>query len=290
MQQILLTTAFLLILYRLFNPSHVIEGLDTTSITADVDAVQNLSNIAASLLAGGITVPGNMKVLGNIDISTNIDVGGKISTKTSLNMNRKPIYLREPGESYHSVTFDSAADGTKISGYAGGKLSTVNGDIAKWNNNGLSMVNGGVFIPTGPMVSAESSVKDKKTLNGQGVYLGWNMNVGQGETDIINNKGGGPGGIFFEQFKADNTYDKQLGKFDGEGNFSAAGKITAANQLCIGGTCINEDKLKMLNSDKWFNLKIPAAGEHCYDLGQLFRNISYKDCGDKWAKAKMVAN
>lgn len=290
MQQILLTTAFLLILYRLFNPSHVIEGLDTTSITADVDAVQNLSNIAASLLAGGITVPGNMKVLGNIDISTNIDVDGKISTKTSLNMNRKPIYLREPGESYHSVTFDSVADGTKISGYAGGKLSTVKGDIAKWNNNGLSMVNGGVFIPTGPMVSAESSVKDKKTLNGQGVYLGWNMNVGQGETDIINNKGGGPGGIFFEQFKADNTYDKQLGKFDGEGNFSAAGKITAANQLCIGGTCINEDHIKVLTGAKWFNIKKGSANGECIDISSIATKTKDGGCSSNFAKGILVPN
>ena len=281
MRQILLTIAFMLILYRLFNRSHILEGLDT-SVNADIDAIQNLSNIAATLLAGGITVPGNMKVTGNVDVSTNLNVTGdvslskdlkvagkisKISSGSDVNLNNYSLYLRETGDNNHQIQFSGDVDGPLIKGFGGGKLSTAAADIAKWDNSGLSLVNGGVFMPTGPMV------KDNKTLKGQGVYLGWNKSGGQGETNIINNRGSGPGGISFDQYNNDNTFLKELGRFDGDGRFYA-------NALCIGGTCIGETELRVLMGYNYFQLMDQTSPGRCRDMG----GNGHKDCGDYWAR------
>ena len=163
------------------------------------------------------------KRLGSFDGSGNFNVTGKIYSGNDSYLNNYSLYLRREGDTNHQIQYSGDVDGPKIRGYGGGKLSTASADIAKWSNNGLSLVNGSVFIPGGPMID-----KDKKTLNSQGAYIGWNMNVGQGETNIINNRGGGPGGIYFDQYNSDNTYDKRLGSFDGSGNFNVTGKITSS--------------------------------------------------------------
>ncbi len=68
---------------------------------------------------------------------------------------------------------------------------------------------------------------------GQGAYIGWNYNAGQGETDFMNNKGGGGGGFNFYN-GAGSTWT-EIAEIDGTGNLTVANRIslTPSNRLII---------------------------------------------------------
>jgi microcystin-dependent protein len=59
----------------------------TTGYQADIEAIRNLSSIATTLMAGGITVPGNLNVTGNINTTGNINLlpSGMIIAYTGTN-------------------------------------------------------------------------------------------------------------------------------------------------------------------------------------------------------------
>ncbi|WP_223509988.1 phage tail protein [Rahnella sp. GSA61A] len=61
--------------------------------------------------------------------------------------------------------------------------------------------------------------------NGQGTYLGWNESGGQGESNFVNNKGGGVGGFLFRTVNQANSVQTGYVRISGTGDLSAQGNF-----------------------------------------------------------------
>jgi hypothetical protein len=59
----------------------------------------------------------------------------------------------------------------------------------------------------------------------QGTFIGWNETGGQGESDFVNNRGGGVGGFRFRTVNSNNTVQSGYVNFTGTGDISAQGNI-----------------------------------------------------------------
>lgn len=59
----------------------------------------------------------------------------------------------------------------------------------------------------------------------QGTFIGWNETGGQGESDFVNNRGGGVGGFHFRTVNSNNTVQSGYVNFTGTGDISAQGNI-----------------------------------------------------------------
>ncbi|WP_208950161.1 phage tail protein [Rahnella sp. ChDrAdgB13] len=59
----------------------------------------------------------------------------------------------------------------------------------------------------------------------QGTFIGWNETGGQGESDFINNRGGGVGGFHFRTVNSNNSEQSGYINFSGTGDISAQGDI-----------------------------------------------------------------
>jgi hypothetical protein len=60
---------------------------------------------------------------------------------------------------------------------------------------------------------------------GQGTYVGWNESGGQGESNFINNKGGGVGGFVFRIVNQANSAQTGYVRTSGTGDISAQGNF-----------------------------------------------------------------
>ncbi|WP_454834398.1 phage tail-collar fiber domain-containing protein [Rahnella aceris] len=61
----------------------------------------------------------------------------------------------------------------------------------------------------------------------QGTFIGWNETNGQGESNFINNRGGGVGGFAFRTVNSNNTQQTGYVRFNGVGDLNAQGNISA---------------------------------------------------------------
>jgi len=64
----------------------------------------------------------------------------------------------------------------------------------------------------------------------QGTFVGWNDSGGQGESDFVNNRGGGVGGFHFRTVNSDNTVQTGTVEFSGTGDVNSSGQISEAGQ------------------------------------------------------------
>ena len=53
---------------------------------ADVEAIRNLSNVAAQLQAGGLTIPGDVTIKGKLNVSSDINTTGNLLVNGNFNM------------------------------------------------------------------------------------------------------------------------------------------------------------------------------------------------------------
>lgn len=65
---------------------------------------------------------------------------------------------------------------------------------------------------------------------GQGTYIGWNESNGQGESNLVNNKGGGSGGFNFRIVNANNSVQTGQVIISGTGNLNTSGTLSEAGQ------------------------------------------------------------
>jgi hypothetical protein len=65
--------------------------------------------------------------------------------------------------------------------------------------------------------------------NGQGSYVSWNESGGQGETNFINNHGGGIGGFTFRSVNANNTVQSMTIQFDSGGSIHATSFVQSSD-------------------------------------------------------------
>jgi len=76
--------------------------------------------------------------------------------------------------------------------------------------------------------------------SGQGAYLGWNASLGVGETDFLNDKGGGTGGWSWRQWNGSAwvqvAFLDQNGAFTADNNVTAGASVLSASSLGAGTT------------------------------------------------------
>jgi hypothetical protein len=90
-------------------------------------------------------------------------------------------------------------------------------------SGGLSATNG-TF--SGNVTSNSLQATTFKTINSQGAHLQWNRNAGDGRTYLINQKGGGAGGISFGESTTGNVYTENMA-LSAAGNLTVVGAVTA---------------------------------------------------------------
>jgi hypothetical protein len=98
--------------------------------------------------------------------------------------------------------------------------------------------------------------------SGQGAYLSWNRSEGQGKTDFINNRGGGPGG--FDWWNGNESGYTQLMYLDSNGVLSAIGgfngNATTATSLQTARTINGVSFNGTANITIADNTKLPLTG------------------------------
>lgn len=95
----------------------------------------------------------------------------------------------------------------------------------------LNADNVGAFPRTGGDVNGGVTANFLRAItlpqpgNGQGTYLGWNESNGQGESNFVNNKGGGVGGFVFRTVNANNSVQTGYVRISGTGDLSTQGNL-----------------------------------------------------------------
>ncbi len=98
---------------------------------------------------------------------------------------------------------------------------------------GLNADNVGAFPRVGGDVNGRVTANYLRAItiphpgDGQGTYLGWNESGGQGESDFVNNRGGGVGGFLFRTVNQANSVQTGFVRFTGTGDLATQGSISA---------------------------------------------------------------
>ncbi|MGP6442054.1 phage tail-collar fiber domain-containing protein [Rahnella aceris] len=98
---------------------------------------------------------------------------------------------------------------------------------------GLNADNVGAFPRAGGDVNGRVTANYLRAItiphpgDGQGTYLGWNESGGQGESDFVNNRGGGVGGFLFRTVNQANSVQTGFVRFTGTGDLATQGSISA---------------------------------------------------------------
>jgi len=117
-------------------------------------------------------------------------------------------------------------------------------------------------------------------VNSQGAWIDWNANVGSGATNILNQKGGGAGGIGFGEVDASNN--RTINMFlNGLGNLGIGtttpsqkldviGNVNAFGAIISGGVYANKNSVKYRRSDNtsfFFDSSLNYGLQYLYCYG-----------------------
>lgn len=175
---------------------------------------------------GTISPSQKLHVQGNVVIS-----GASYINETYIN--DAPLYLRGSGDFNHGLVMNTTVDGPWLFGNGGGTIGSKTGvnNIISWKSTGRVGING-VTDPTQVLdVNGGLVVRSNGTVSNQGAYLLWNRSGGDGETWILNQKGGGGAysGIRFGSVTTSNVVT-EFGRFEENGYF-AFGSFHPAHPL-----------------------------------------------------------
>jgi len=127
----------------------------------------------------------------------------------------------------------------KITSPAAAALDVSQGGSAGTAGTSLLRVQGtgqvgiGVASPTQTLdVNGGILARSTSAISQQGAYLQWNRTGGQGETWLLNQQGGGPGGIYFGKSDGSNNAT-EWARFDGNGNLGLG--TTPGQKLDVNG-------------------------------------------------------
>jgi len=101
---------------------------------------------------------------------------------------------------------------------------------------GLNADNVGAFPRAGGDVNGRVTANYLRAItipqpgDGQGTYLGWNESGGQGESNFVNNKGGGVGGFKFRIVNQGNTVQTGEMTLSGNGDSNTSGTVNEMGQ------------------------------------------------------------
>jgi hypothetical protein len=126
---------------------------------------------------------------------------------------------------------------TSLSGYGGVNLVTADSTrlrVADGGNIGINTLNPVERLHIIGRVRANDLMSSSaNSIATEGAYLQWNASSNDGETRIVNQKGGGVGGIRFGSSTTSNVFT-EWGRFDQNGNVGI-GTTTASEKLTVSG-------------------------------------------------------
>ena len=170
------------------------------------------SNVNINIVNGNVTtsVGGTANVL--VVTSTGANIAGTLNTGTgniTTTGNVSAGYLLGNGSQLTGITAASATTAGTVTTNAQPNITSV-GTLTSLTVNGL-----GSFYGT---LAAQNS----PTVNTQGAWIGWNQSGSTGETNFINQQGGGAGGFNWQSSTTLNARTTLA-------TLTAAGTFTAAN-------------------------------------------------------------
>jgi hypothetical protein len=199
-------------------------GIKFNHSTKDVGLIQ-MRTVDTLKQNGGMS----FKVIKNNALQTLFYVDyDEVGCLNSLNLNLNKIRNLDGGTNVYDAVNKGQLDLKSDTTYVNTQLATkVNksGDTMTGNltlNENLSVVK--------KINASHIQLVSGANANSQGCWIDWNFNVGDGRTNILNQKGGGTGGIAFGEVSQTNvrTYNMIL---DGNGNLSVAGTINRSSWL-----------------------------------------------------------
>jgi len=78
-----------------------------------------------------------------------VTLTGRTNLTGDVDLNRKRIRLRDPGDNNHSLAYNSDIDGPELTGWKGGALGTTEGranKVLQWNKDGTVQINGNIKV------------------------------------------------------------------------------------------------------------------------------------------------
>jgi hypothetical protein len=213
----------------------------TTGLT--IASTGAVATAGALSTGGALTVAGALKAnglagTGSRPVTVAADGTLAAGTNPQLSISNSTISLTNGG----SVTVPSSADNlgnhtaTTNVGLNGNWLSNAPG-----NANGLRVDNSGnvgvgVGVPTQKLdVDGGILARSNSAISNQGAYLQWNRSGSEGETWLLNQQGGGGGGIRFGSATTANVAT-EWARFDGNGNLGlGTGGANPTQKLDVRG-------------------------------------------------------
>ncbi|MBO2007725.1 hypothetical protein [Hymenobacter negativus] len=225
-------------------------GLDYSSRLMSQSGTLNLYSVGSTTL----------KVNGTSYLTGNVGIGTAASATLKLDVNGNA-----------NVSGNSTVGGSSSVGssYVAGN-STVTGNSTVAGNsyvNGSSIVDANLGVGTSSPaarldVDGGILARSAGRISNQGAHLQWNRSNGTGETWLINQNGGGPGGIYFGQSNnvtsGSNTIT-EWARFDSNGNLGI-GAPSAGPRLFVSGAICATGGLNCTSDGRYKRDVVPVQG------------------------------
>lgn len=200
-----------------------------------LDSSGNLG-IGTSAPSSILDVNGDVRFRGNLILMPTSMPGGEINiTFADPDNGTQPMYIKYYDNGNPTINIEGGKLGIGRSNPS--YTLDVQGDINTASN---LRINGTVRIDSSGGASFSSTyVNDLRvganaSISQQGIYLHWNRSGNLGEGWLINQRGGGTGGLCFASSELNNTVTEHA-RFDNNGNFGI-GKTDPAHKLEVNGT------------------------------------------------------
>ncbi|MBU2087481.1 MAG: tail fiber domain-containing protein [Gammaproteobacteria bacterium] len=192
----------------------------------------NLSVVGSVTANGGITSNGAVNV-NNSAITFNNVLGNKLNLYSGfgfgINGDNLTAYVPGAGQRF-SLRTGGNFNGAEVFTVTGGGLITSTGGISTTTGSFSGALTGTTATFSGNTTVDSLFVRGSQAIATQGSYLQWNRDGGSGRTFLVNQRGGGGGGISFGEVTTGNVYTENM-TLSSTGNLVSAGSITANGGL-----------------------------------------------------------
>jgi len=282
-----------------------VTGLSTNSANISANNIAAAGNVAAtgSVTAASAIFSGNVGI-GSTNPGQKLDVKGTVraiefigsgagltglpSTGLWNTINTNDVYEQ------NGSTWGNVGIGTSITN-GGAALSVMNGNvgIGTWVpgnaltvkgssylgstvstlNNSLDDGSGDIYASGDLTTSGILYAAGNSFSSGQGSQIGWNLSGGGGETDFVDNIGGGTGGFYFDTTTNGSTFSNWLSIFQGQLNLSVGGLSTYPN---IDQVYLNYYEAPGDSYKRYFDIN-PVSAENGSQGGSVIRFLTNPD-------------